>query len=181
MRNGLPSLEDLLALPPAVALSLVVSLDGQLCGPDGSSRSISGAEDLDWLKRLRAASDAILVGARTAEVEGYRTIRVHGTLADIRRAHGFPQDPDLVILHRQDDIETALARVGPRVLLEAGVRLHTVLAPLIDRVWISHAPTVVGDTDSAFALPMEDFTLVDRWVGEAFVVSRFERDVSRLR
>ncbi len=175
LHDSLPTLESLLALPPALALSLVVSLDGQLCGPDGSSRSISGPEDLEWLRRLRASSDAVITGSSTAEREHYKPIRIDPRFADARRQHGLHEHPELVILHRSDDIEQLRARLGPRLLLEAGVRLHTVLAPHVERLWLSHSPSMVGDAGAAFAFPLEGFVLVERHRGQSFVISRFER------
>lgn len=175
MSSGLPSLEELLDLPPAVTLSLVVSLDGQLRGPDGSSRSISGPEDLEWLRRLRAASDAIVVGAATAKTEGYQQIRVREEFAAARAGHGMTEHPQLVVIQHGDDFASVRRGLGPRVLLEAGIRLHVALAEHIDRVWISHSPTIVGDQDAAFALPLTDYALTERCRGEQFVFSRFER------
>ena len=179
LRSGTPSIEHLLELPPAVTLSLVVSLDGQLCGADGSSRGISAPEDLDWLRRLRAAADVVVVGAATAEREGYRPISVRPEYAAARREAGLAAHPDLLVVRRADDVPALLRGCGPRVLLEAGVRLHTALGDLIDRVWLSHAPVVVGDVGAAYALPMEHFALSERWTGEgAYPLSRFDR-VSR--
>lgn len=175
MQSGLPTVDDLVDLPPAVALSLVVSMDGQLVGSDGSSRTISGPEDLDWLRRLRASSDAVVVGAATAEAERYQPLRVREEFAAARMRAGLQTNPELVILHSRDDFAAVLRGLGPRVLLEAGVRLHAVLADYIERVWISHSPAIVGDRDAAFALPLHGFSLVERCVGETFVVSRFER------
>ena len=181
MRNGLPTVAELLDLEPRLALTLVLSLDGQLCGHDGSSRSISGPEDLDWLRRLRASSDAVIVGASTAEREQYGPIRVRAEYAELRAAHGLGPHPHLVVVRRSVDFETALVGLGPRLLLEAGVRLHAAVASHIDRVWISHSPTMVGEVAACFALPLDEFDLMARHEGETFVVSRFERRVSRLR
>ena len=175
MESQLPDVAQLIALPPAVSLSLVVSLDGQLCGPDGSSRSISGPEDLDWLRRLRAASDAVVVGASTAAAEGYQPIRVRPEHAQARFDAGMAEHPELVIVRSSDDFAAVLRGLGPRVLLEAGIRLHVAVAAHIERVWISHSPTIVGDLGAAFALPLDGFALAERARGEVFVVSRFER------
>lgn len=175
MESQLPDVAQLIALPPAVSLSLVLSLDGQLCGPDGSSRSISGPEDLDWLRRLRAASDAVVVGASTAAAEGYQPIRVRPEHAQARSDAGMAEHPGLVIVRSSDDFAAVLRGLGPRVLLEAGIRLHVAVAGHIERVWISHSPTIVGDLGAAFALPLDGFALAQRARGEAFVVSRFER------
>ena len=178
LQAGMPSLESILGLPPALALSLVISLDGQLCGPDGSSRSISGPEDLEWLRVLRASSDAVVTGASTAAREQYKPIRVPERYAEVRKQHGLAEHPELVILRSSDDFDAIRATLGPRLLLEAGVRLHSALATRIERVWLSHSPTMVGDVGAVFALPLKGFTLVARHLGDAFVVSQFER-VSR--
>ena len=175
MCAGLPGVSELIDLSAAVSLSLVISLDGQLVGPDQSSRSISGPEDLDWLRRLRASSDIIVVGAATAEAEGYRPIRVRQEFAAAREAAYMPEHPETLVVRRSDDISSVLRPGTSRVLLEAGVRLHTALAASVDRVWLSHSPTMVGDVDAAFAFPLESFHLVSRHLGAEFVVSRFER------
>lgn len=172
---GMPTPEHLLALPPGVTLSLVVTLDGQLCGPDGSSRSISGPEDLEWLRRLRASSDAVVVGRATAEAEGYRPLITRAEYIDTRRAAGLAEHPELVVVQRSQDVPALLRNLGPRVLLEAGVRLHTALADSVDRVWLSHSPMLVGPLGSRFAFPLADFALAERWLGTEFAFSRFER------
>ena len=52
--------------------NMVLSLDGNYAGPNGSSREISHPFDLDILLVIRALSDAVLVGAKTALGEKYR-------------------------------------------------------------------------------------------------------------
>lgn len=178
LQPGMPPLSHLLALSTGVTLSLVVSLDGQLCGTDGSSRSISGPEDLDWLRRLRAASDAVVVGRATALAEGYRPIVTRAEYARERTQAGLREHPELVQLSRADDAPAVIRALGPRVLLEAGVRLHTALAGCVDRLWLSHSPSIVGTATTAFAFPLQGFALAERWCGEEFAFSRFER-VSR--
>lgn len=178
LQQGMPPLAHLLALPAGVTLSLVVSLDGQLCGPDGSSRSLSGPEDLDWLRRLRAAADAVVVGRATAVAEGYRPIVTRPKYRDARMAAGLREHPELVLVSRADDVAAVLRGLGPRVLLEAGVRLHTALAAHVDQLWVSHSPTMVGDVGASFGLSLDDFVLAERWIGQEFAFSRYER-VSR--
>jgi 2,5-diamino-6-(ribosylamino)-4(3H)-pyrimidinone 5'-phosphate reductase len=50
---------------PHVVISCAASLDGKTARPDGSPLAISSSEDFARVHRLRAASDAILVGVNT--------------------------------------------------------------------------------------------------------------------
>lgn len=55
-----------------VRANMVMTLDGTVIGRTGTSRAISSPEDHELLLHLRRDSDAILVGAGTARIEGYR-------------------------------------------------------------------------------------------------------------
>lgn len=174
LRRGLPELEQLLALPPAVALSFVISLDGQLVGPDGSSRSLSSDIDLELLRRLRAAADVVVVGKRTAEVERYSAITVRPEFEALRRTAGLAPHPALVVVDRSGPtLADIMAAHGPRIALEAGPRLVHAFTASITRVWLSHAPVVVGNQQATLDIPLP--TLRERWVADDYVVSRFER------
>lgn len=173
MRHGLPQFEDLLALPPAVAVSFVISLDGQLCGPDGSSRSLSSDVDLELLRRLRASADVVVVGRRTAEIEQYGPIRVRAEFEVLRVAAGLSPQPALVIVDRSGpSLASIVAQHGQRVQLEAGVRLVQAFRNDIRRVWLSHAPVVVGNHQAALSIDLPP--LRERWDADEYVVSRFE-------
>lgn len=173
LHKGLPTLVDLLRLPPAVSLSYVISLDGQLCGPEGSSRSLSDATDLELLRRLRASADVVVVGRRTAEVERYGPIRVREEFQALRAVAGLAPEPALVVFDRKGPTLAAIIEQhGPRVQLEAGVASARAFAEEIERVWLSHAPVVVGNHSAALAIPLPP--LRERWVADEYVVSRFE-------
>ena len=174
LRHGLPELRELLDLPSAVALSFVISLDGQLVGPDGSSRSLSSDIDLELLRRLRASADVVVVGKRTAEIEQYSPIRVRPEFEALRVAAGLAPHPALVIVDRTGPtLADIIAEHGPRVALEAGPRLAMAYVEQISRVWLSHAPVVVGNQAAALGVPLPP--LRERWVSDDYVVSRFER------
>jgi 5-amino-6-(5-phosphoribosylamino)uracil reductase len=55
-----------------VRANMIASQDGHFVGAGDSSRDLTGESDLKLLLLLRALSDAVLVGANTARLEGYR-------------------------------------------------------------------------------------------------------------
>lgn len=54
---------------PHVTLKLATSLDGKIATQSGESRWITGEEARAEVQRLRAASDAVMVGAETARTD----------------------------------------------------------------------------------------------------------------
>ena len=59
-----------------VRSNMVISLDGNYTGEHGSSRELSSVGDLRVLLLLRALSDVVVVGARTAIGEKYDNMRI---------------------------------------------------------------------------------------------------------
>jgi 2,5-diamino-6-(ribosylamino)-4(3H)-pyrimidinone 5'-phosphate reductase len=64
---------------PAVWVNCAASLDGRLAFAGGKRAALSGPEDLERVQRLRANSDAILVGVGTV-VQDDPSLRVHWEL-----------------------------------------------------------------------------------------------------
>ena len=63
---------------PFVLLKMAASLDGKTAARDGSSRWITDGEAREDVQRLRAASDAIVIGGRTAVTDNPSlTVRLH--------------------------------------------------------------------------------------------------------
>ncbi len=54
---------------PWVVLKMAASLDGRTAAPDGTSRWITGEASRQDVHRLRARSDAVLVGAGTVRAD----------------------------------------------------------------------------------------------------------------
>ena len=79
---------------PLVVLKMALSLDGRTAAPDGSSQWITGPEARSAVHRIRAESDAILVGAGTVRLD----------------------DPSLTVRdwHPGDDVEVGPAGLDPR-------------------------------------------------------------------
>ena len=64
---------------PFVTLKLAVSADGMIGRRDEGGIAITGADARDWTHRLRARSDAVLVGGRTALLDDPQlTVRLPG-------------------------------------------------------------------------------------------------------
>jgi diaminohydroxyphosphoribosylaminopyrimidine deaminase/5-amino-6-(5-phosphoribosylamino)uracil reductase len=141
---------------PWVVLKLAATLDGRIAAPDGSSRWITGpAARLD-VHRLRAESDAILVGAGT--------IRVDNPALTVRDVPG--RDPLRIVLGRppgaaralpavihDGELEPLLADLGRRgiiqLLVEGGSRVAGSFhrAGLVDQYVLYLAPVLLGGDD----------------------------------
>lgn len=147
---------------PWVILKLGASADGRIAAPDGSSRWITGEAARRDAHRLRAESDAVLVGAGTVRVDdpsltardGSQVVAeplrvVLGSVprgAKVRPALEMRGDPGGVL----DDLG---ARGVLQVLVEGGSqvahRFHE--AGVVDRYVLYLAPALFGGDD---AVPM---------------------------
>ena len=138
---------------PWVVLKLASTVDGRIAAPDGSSQWITGDEARADAHRLRAESDAILVGAGT--------VRTDDPALTVRLARG--NDPLRVVLGRvpegakvqpaeemHGELSTVLDELGAKgvlqVLVEGGASVAGEFhrAGLVDEYVIYMAPTLLG-------------------------------------
>src|SRR5205085_10659312 len=107
---------------PWLVLKLAASVDGRTAAPDGSSQWITGEEARTDAHRLRAESDAVIVGAGT--------VRADDPSLTVRKVEG--RDPLRVVLGKappdarvrpalevEGELEEVLEALGRRGVLQA--------------------------------------------------------------
>ena len=180
---------------PFVVLKLAASLDGYTAAPDGSSKWITGPASRSDGHRLRAESDAIIVGAQTvrnddpnltvrdwqpptgAHPEDYNPVRVVlGSAPEGALIH-----PCLELSGDPKDVLVDLAERGMvQVLIEGGAAVAGAFhrAGLVDRYVLYFAPALFGGDDarSLFSGP-GIWSIGDLWRGELVSVDRLGNDV----
>ncbi|HEX3841846.1 MAG TPA: bifunctional diaminohydroxyphosphoribosylaminopyrimidine deaminase/5-amino-6-(5-phosphoribosylamino)uracil reductase RibD [Acidimicrobiales bacterium] len=180
---------------PWVVLKLASTLDGRIAAPDGSSRWITGEAARADAHRLRARSDAVLVGAGTVRADDPSlTVRLPDDDPDYRSAD---EQPLRVVLGRapagaavlpalelDGEVTTVLDALGQRGVLQllveggAGVAHAFHAAGLVDRYVLYLAPALFGGDDARplFAGPGAP-TLDGLWRGTIVSTTNLEGDL----
>lgn len=174
---------------PWVVLKLAQTLDGRTAAPDGSSRWITGDEARRDGHRLRARSDAVLVGAGTVRADDPAlTVRldpppdrqplrvVLGSAPADARAR-----PVLELEGEPAEVLDELGRRGVlQLLVEGGPRVahdfHA--AGVVDRYVFYVAPALLGGDDGHPVLRGQGApTMADVWRGRVVSVAQLGDDL----
>jgi diaminohydroxyphosphoribosylaminopyrimidine deaminase/5-amino-6-(5-phosphoribosylamino)uracil reductase len=180
---------------PWVVLKLASTLDGRIAAPDGSSRWITGDEARMDAHRLRAVSDAVIVGAGT--------VRADDPALTVRLPEGDPwfrgpdEQPARVVLGTapagaavlpafefSGPLDGVLDDLGARGMVQvmveggSGVAHDFHAAGLVDRYMLYLAPALFGGDDARpiFAGPGAA-TIGEMWRGELRSVTSLGHDV----
>ena len=172
---------------PWVVLKLAATLDGRTAAPDGTSQWITGEQARADAHRLRAESDAVLVGAGT--------VRADDPSLTVRLVDG--RDPRRIVLGRapagarvhpasevEGDLEAVLDGLGGdgvvQLLVEGGATVAHAFhaARLVDRYVLYLAPALMGGDDgrAVFAGPGAP-SIDDVWRGRIVAVDRLGADL----
>jgi diaminohydroxyphosphoribosylaminopyrimidine deaminase/5-amino-6-(5-phosphoribosylamino)uracil reductase len=180
---------------PWVVLKLAASLDGRIAAPDGSSRWITGDEARMDAHRLRAVSDAIIVGSGTVRADDPAlTVRLP---EDDPLFRGPDEQPARVVLgtappgaavlpaiELSGPLEGVLDDLGGRGMVQVMVEGGSAVAHdfhahgLVDRYVLYLAPVLFGGDDarSIFTGPGAA-TIGEVWRGELRSVTSLGKDV----
>ena len=172
---------------PWVVLKLAATLDGRTAAPDGTSQWITGEAARADAHRLRAESDAVLVGAGTVKADDPAlTVRLAAGNDPLRVVLGSapPGARCQPCLELSGDLDEVLDELGRRdvmqVLVEGGPTVAGAFhrAGLVDRYVIYLAPALFGGSDARPLFAGEGAsTMADVWRGRFESVEQLGDDL----
>ncbi|HZA75849.1 MAG TPA: bifunctional diaminohydroxyphosphoribosylaminopyrimidine deaminase/5-amino-6-(5-phosphoribosylamino)uracil reductase RibD [Acidimicrobiales bacterium] len=172
---------------PYVVLKLAASLDGRTAAPNGTSRWITGEAARADAHRLRAESDAVLVGAGTIRADDPALTVRHVAGRDPLRVVLGKAPPDAKVhpaVELEGDLGEVLDELGRRdvvqLLVEGGATVAGAFhrAGLVDRYVVYLAPVLFGGDDARglFTGPAA-VTMADVWRGRIGAVTQWGDDI----
>ena len=180
---------------PYVVLKMAMSLDGRTAAPDGSSHWITGPEARRAVHRIRAESDAIVVGAGTVRADDPSlTVRdwepppgVDASALDPARVVIGSAPADAKVHPCQEvsgpisDIVAELAHQGVlQLMVEGGAQVAAQFhaAGVVDRYELFLAPALFGGDDGHPVLAGDGApTMADVWRGQIIGVEQLGNDL----
>jgi len=172
---------------PWVVLKLAATLDGRTAAPDGTSHWITGEEARTDAHRLRADSDAVIVGAGTVRTDDPSlTVRAVAGPDPLRvvLGHAPPAARVQPALEMEGDLDAILEELGRRrivqVLVEGGATVAGAFhrAGLVDRYVVYLAPALLGGDDGRPLLSGPGATTIrDLWRGRLVSVVQLGGDL----
>jgi len=172
---------------PWVVLKLAATLDGRTAAADGSSRWITGEAARTDAHRLRAESDAVIVGAGTVRADDPSlTVRHVAGRDPLRVVLGHaPSEANVhPALEIEGDLGQVLDELGRRDVLQALVEGGATVAGdfhragLVDRYVLYLAPALAGGDDWRPLLAGPGAaTIDDVWRGRIVSVDRLGDDL----
>jgi diaminohydroxyphosphoribosylaminopyrimidine deaminase/5-amino-6-(5-phosphoribosylamino)uracil reductase len=172
---------------PWLVLKLAASVDGRTAALDGSSQWITGNEARADAHRLRAESDAVIVGAGTVRADDPSLTVRHVEGRDPLRVVLGKAPPDAKVnpaLEMEGDLDNVLDELGRRGVVQAVVEGGPTVAGafhragLVDRYVVYLAPALFGGDDGRplFTGPGAP-TIDDVWRGRITNVERLGDDL----
>ena len=180
---------------PWVVLKLAATLDGGTAAPDGTSRWITGEEARADAHRLRARSDAVVVGAGTVRADDPAlTVRLPEDDPWFRGPNDQPlrvvlgrvppgaaAEPALELTGEPGEVLDELGRRGVlRVLVEGGASVAHAFhhAGVVDRYVLYLAPALFGGEDAHPLFAGPGASTMDRvWRGHVHSVTSLGGDL----
>lgn len=170
---------------PWVVLKLAATVDGRVAAPDGSSQWITGDAARADAHRLRAESDAIVVGAGTVRADDPSLTVRDWPPAELRIDPAGVRDPRRVVLGAapadarvhpclefEGELTDLLERLGGedvvQLMVEGGPRVAHEFhrAGLVDEYVVYLAPALFGGSDAAGLFAGSGaLTIADVWRG----------------